>query len=191
MAIEDSTQQACSAAPSNHPARHLERSHPTGGRVSQIPLTPLSTVCCLPSHLQLSQDLLHANKVVLTFESELSVAEARSWTRSYNLKNTVQLTIINELPQALFVAQFDSTDLISTRARLLNVSPLLGAGEVYASVNNYLLTLDPCNQADYRHLVTVNIPNGSRALYGIIQFLTASIGYLLKELWALTTSICQ
>lgn len=63
---------------------------------------------------------------------------------------------------------------------MLAASPLLGAGEVYASVNDYSLTFDPCNQADFRHLVTVNIPNGSSALFGIIPFLTANIGSFVK-----------
>lgn len=143
-------------------------------------MAPLSTVCSLPIDLQLSQDLLHANKVVLVLEAEYSVAEARSWTRSYNLRNAIQLSVVDEVPRALFVVQFESADVAATKARLLACPPLLGAGQVYASVNDYTLTFEPCNQADFCHLVIVNISNGSRALFGIIQFLTANIGTFIK-----------
>lgn len=118
--------------------------------------------------------------MVLVFESEFSMAQARSWIRSFNLKNLTKLTIVDELPNALLVAQFDSPDLAITKSHLLEASPLLGVGKVYAVVNDYTLTFDPCNQADFWHLVTVNIPNGSRALYDIIQFLFASIGKFVK-----------
>lgn len=99
----------------------------------------------------------------------------------YNLNNPIRLTIVDELQQALFVAQFESPDVPSTKARLLAASPLLGAGEIYAAVNDYTLTFEPCNQVDFRHLVTVYISNGNSVHFGILHFLTTSIGKFIKD----------
>lgn len=117
--------------------------------------------------------------MVLGFESEYSGAEAPNWIRSFNLKCVVPLTLCDKLSNALYVVQFEAVALNAVKALLLASSPL-GAGEIFASINDYTLTFDPCSQHDFRHLVTVKITQGSPVLVGIIQFLTAGIGKFVK-----------
>lgn len=83
------------------------------------------------------------------------------------------------LPLALLVALFDIDDPLAARTTLLENSPL-GAREVYAFVNKFLEQSDPCNQADFRHLVTVNIPQGTQEIFKRIDFVVALIGKLVK-----------
>lgn len=124
-------------------------------------------------------------------ESEFSVAEVHNWLRSYNLKNVIHLTFAEELPNALFVVELESSNLSKTKASLLAASPL-GSANMFASVNNYTLTFSPCSQVDFQHLVTVNIANGSSELFGIIRFFTVGIGSYVKGVLGAnsTTSIC-
>lgn len=88
--------------------------------------------------------------------------------------------MFEELPNALFVVQFQAEDLHAAKFRLL-AAFRLGAGNVFASVNDYTLTFDPCSQIGFKQLVTVHISQGSQALFGIIQFLTAGIGRFVKD----------
>lgn len=104
MAHEESSQQQTPTATQQQPPQRtpavqpVERPLPTGGRINRTPSAPIPTIRSLPLDLQISQEISHANEVVLVFEAEFSVAEARSWTGSYNLKNAIQLTVIDELP---------------------------------------------------------------------------------------------
>lgn len=50
----------------------------------------------------------------------------------------MQLSLCEELANALFVVQFEAADLKAAKLQLLASSPL-GAGEIYASVNDYTL----------------------------------------------------
>lgn len=133
----------------------------------------------MPDDIRLTQERLLSNKVVLSFKEEFTKADADRWLKVFNQKKGILLSLVDELHQALFVVQFISGNPAETKAQLLAASPLF-AEEVHASVNDYSLTLDPCSQADFRHLVTVNIWKGSPALFGIIHFLTASIGSYVK-----------
>lgn len=119
------------------------------------------------------------NKVILSFEEEFSKEDVIKC--SFNQKKGILLALAEELTRALFVVQFEYANPAVIKANLLAASPLQ-AGEVHASVNDYTLTFDPCTQVDFRHLVTVNIWKGSSLLYGIIQFITASIGSFVKAI---------
>lgn len=117
--------------------------------------------------------------MVLCFEAEVSISRARIWVSSYNQRSKLKLSINSELPNSLFVVQFDAEDLQGAKRALLAASPL-GATDVFASVNDYTSAFDPCNQADFRHLVTVNIPQGNEEIFSIIHFITSIIGNYVK-----------
>lgn len=179
MAPEDSNRQSSSTASQptagNIPVhRTLDHSHPPSNRPRQIPTASPAVVRCLTSDLQLTQAILYSDKVVLAFEEEFSSAQVQDWIRTFNIDSAFYLTVFEELPNALFVGQFAMADLHTAKNRLLAASPLR-AGNVYAAVNDYTITLNPCSQVDFKHLVTVNILQGSPALFRIIQFLTAGI----------------
>lgn len=114
---------------------------------------------------------------MLDFKEEFSSTQVNKWIRTFNLTSALRLEVFEELPCLWFNLrlQICIPDLHATKTRLLEASPL-GAGTVFASVNDYTLTFDPCSQVDFKHLVFVNILQRSPALFGIIQFLTASIG---------------
>lgn len=184
MAPANSYRQSSSAAllptvPNANSSRNSERRIPTGIRATRAPTASPAAVRCLPTELQLEQSILLSNKVVLCFVSEFSGAEARNWIQFYNLQGGVPLTLCEELANALYVVKFEVEDRKAAKALLL-ASSSLGVGDIFASVNDYTLTLNPCSQCDFRHLVTVNIRQGSPALFGLIQFLTAGIGKYVK-----------
>lgn len=104
------------------------------------------------------------------------------WGNGYILTTksvtTTSLSFTN-LQTLFFVVQFEDEDLTEAKRSLLAASPL-GAGEVYAVVNNYSVDFDPCNQVDFLHLVTVNIAEGSWELLGLIKFI-ASIHWHIRQ----------
>lgn len=123
--------------------------------------------------------LIFGKKVVLGFESEFSISRARDWVRSYNQKSVFPLSVFNELPILFFVIQFSSEDLPAAKRSLLASSPL-GAGEIYASVNDYTISFDPCNQSDFRHLVTVHIPRGNPVIFSLMTLIINVVGTYAK-----------
>lgn len=127
--------------------------------MNRVPTTA-SVFLNIPNDILLEQARFFGDKVVLGFESETSHLRAREWVRIYNQASSVKLTVVDELPNALFVVQFQSKDLRATKLLLLASSPL-GARDFHASVNDFMIAFDPCNQADFCHLVTVNIPLGN------------------------------
>lgn len=137
---------------------------PAGGSHSRVP-----TVTAAGVHLIAEEHaIFFANKVVIGFEEEFTIYRAKSWIRSYNQATGLKLEIFHEFPNALFVVQIDSVDVPAAKSALLSASPL-GVGEIYASVNDYNIAFDPCNQRDFRHLVTVNIPRGNPAIFSLIK----------------------
>lgn len=58
--------------------------------------------------------------------------------------------------------------------------PPPGGELVYASVNDYSIAFDPCNQGDFRHLVTVNIPRGNPAIFSLIKCISLVVGSYVK-----------
>lgn len=62
---------------------------------------------------------------------------------------------------------------------MLDSSPF-GAGEIYASVNDYTVSFDPCNQGDFCHLVMVNIPWGNPTIFSLINFIINFVGTFVK-----------
>lgn len=119
------------------------------------------------------------NKVILCFEEEFTLSDARDWVYCYNQKRGVKLTIVDALPLALFVALFDVDDPVAAKSALLAASPL-GVHEVYASVNDFTEDPEHCNLRDFKHLVTVDIPHGTREILRRIEFVVATIGTYVK-----------
>lgn len=140
---------------------------------------PAKEIRCLPSNLQQRQHLLTANKVVLCFESEYTTQAVWTWLRAFNQPGGIQLSLFNELPNAVFVVEFGGVDWPGTKQKLLSASPLK-AGEAYASVNDFSLHLYPCNNPDFRHLVTVNLVQTNQELVGIFEFVTKGIGKFVR-----------
>lgn len=99
-----------------------------------------AVVHCLPEE----HCLFFANKVVIGFEEEFTLYRAKAWVRTYNQTNLPKLEVFHELPNSLFVVQFNSGDLLASKQTLLAASPI-NVGNIYASVNDYNITFDPCN----------------------------------------------
>lgn len=137
-------------------------------------------VHCLPEeNLETQHHQFFGNKVTLCFEEEFSLSDVREWVTCFNQKSDIPLTIVDALPLALFVVLFDVEDPHSAKLALLSTSPLK-ANEVYASVNEFIEGVDPCNLPDFKHLVTVNIPQGTREILRCIKFVVAIIGKFVK-----------
>lgn len=75
--------------------------------------------------------------------------------------------------------QFEEVDWAPAKRALLDASPLK-FGDIYASANDFSLQLYPCNDPNFKHLVTVNIVQANQKLVGIIEFVTAGIGKFVK-----------
>lgn len=118
---------------------------------------------------------MFSNKVVLCFDEEFTSNQARDWLWTYNQSSEYVLTFSNELPNLLFVFQFETEDLAETKRFLLAASPLK-VGETFATVNDFSADFNPCNQEDFRHLVTVKIVQGSSELFNFIKFMACIIG---------------
>lgn len=86
---------------------------------------------------------------------------------------------MDALPLALFVALFEVVDPQSAKATLLPASPL-ETRDVFASVNKFSEHPDPCNQRNFKHLVTVDIPHGTREILRHIEFVVAPVGKYVK-----------
>lgn len=134
----------------------------------------------IPTDWLQDQNCATSNKLVLCFETELTFLEAREWITDFNQKSRIRLSLHDELSNTLFLVHFDAVDVVATRQHLLSASPL-GAAEVYASVNEFTLGLDPCNQTDFKHLVTINILKGSREIFSFIHHVAAPVGTLIKS----------
>lgn len=140
---------------------------------------PARELRCLPPNLLQRQQQLAANKVVLCFESEYTTQEVWTWLRAFNQPGGIQLSLLNELPNAVFVVEFGGVDWAGTKRTLLSSSPLK-AGEAFAAVNDFSLHLYPCNNPNFRHLVTVNLVQANQELEGIFEFITEGIGKFVK-----------
>lgn len=138
----------------------------------RVPTATPDEILEVPDEVFSTESRTYCNKVVLGFESEFTAAKAGEWVRIYNLTSPFKLVVVDELPNALFVVLFDADDLLA--------ASLLVAGLIYASVNDLNLTFDPCNQADFRHLVTVNISRGNAIIFNIIRFLISNLGTYVK-----------
>lgn len=152
-------------------------SHANGGLPRVHTVTAAVIHCISDEH-----SLLFDNKVVLGFEEEFTLYRAKAWVRSYNLTNVPKLEVFHELPNALFVVQFniqDTSEWPDTKRSLLAASPL-GVGDIYASVNDYSISFDPCSQRDFKHLVTVNIPIGNPAIFSLIRCIVKIVGSYVK-----------
>lgn len=148
---------------------------PAGGCLKRVPTVTAAAVHCIPEeHSQ-----FFANKVVRGFEEEFTIYRVKLWVRSFNQTNDLKLEVFHELPNSLFVVQFDSIDVLAAKGSLLASSPI-SVGEIYASVNDYTISFDPCNQVDFRHLVTVNIPRGNPAIYSLIKCSIRIVGAYVK-----------
>lgn len=188
MASLQSNRQSSSAI-SGSSASNLRRSAPV--LRATRPFDPLPEESIIPTasntliHQLPGEDLpaqhssYFGNKVTLCFEEEFTMKEAREWVVSFNQRSNIPLTIVEAIPPALFVVLLDVVDPIAAKQKLLADS-LLGAHEVFASVNEFSERPDPCNQRDVRHLVTVNIPQGTREIYRYISFVAALIGKFVK-----------
>lgn len=139
-----------------------------------------------PTHIHYFQEedecangRFRGNKVILCFEREFSLSDARDWVLCYNQKRGIKLNIVDALPLALFVALFDVDDPLLAKSTLFAASPLEACG-VYASVNEFSELPEPCNQLDFKHLVTVDIPKGTREILRRIEFVVAPIGKYAK-----------
>lgn len=142
----------------------------------RVPTVTAEVITCIPEEHSLFFD----NKVVLGFEEEFTLYRAKAWVRSYNLAhNHLKLEVFHELPNALFVVQFNTGDLLETKQALIAASPI-GIGDIYASVNEYSISIDPCSQRDFRHLVTVNIPRGNPAIFSLIKCIIQVVGKYVK-----------
>lgn len=148
---------------------------PAGSGQQRVPTVRAAVVHCIPDEHSIFFD----NKVVLGFEEEFTLYHAKAWVRTYNLTSVPKLEVFHELPTSLFVVQFVSDDLSAAKRLLLESSPI-GIGEVYASVNDYSISFDPCNQGDFRHLVTVNIPRGNPTIFTLICCIIPIVGTYVK-----------
>lgn len=113
--------------PSSHHPPH--RARQLQALIGHIPTVPSTGIHSLPIDRvqQLNRVLL--NKVILCFESEFSKQPVENWLRIYDQKkSTLHLTLFDELPNALFVVQFDAINLEAAKQSLLEASPLW-AGE--------------------------------------------------------------
>lgn len=152
---------------------------PSGVPAYRVPTATPSDILKISDAVLSTEARTFCNKVVLGFEAEFSAAKAKEWVRIYNLNKKVKLAVVDELPNALFVVLFDVDDLLAAKQALLAASPLV-AGEIYASVNDISIMFDPCNQADFRHLVTVHIPRGNAIIFNIIKHIITNIGTYVK-----------
>lgn len=133
----------------------------------------------IPDEILATHSRHFGNKVVLGFETEFSLDQAREWIHEFNLHNTPVLTFSEELPNALFVILFEVEDPRAVRLSMLAASPLR-AGDTYASVNEFTIAFDPCNRADFKHLVTVRIPRGDRDVFALSRHILSIIGKQVK-----------
>lgn len=145
---------------------------------SSLPRVPTLTAAGV-HYIPEEHSLLFANKVVFGFEEEFTIYRAKAWVRTYNQTSELKLEVFQELPNALFVIQFNGADVAASKQSLLAASPL-NVGETYASVNDYSIAHDPCNQSDFRHLVTVNIPRGNPTIFSLIRCFTNIVGTYVK-----------
>lgn len=148
--------------------------------VDSIPTTSSSIIHKVPEEfLSACQRRDFGNKVILCFEEEFSEKEAKKWVAYYNQRNDIKLTVVGELPNALFVVLFAEDNLAAAKATLLASSPI-GVCEIFASVNDYSDGIDPCNQPGFKHLVTIHIYEGSKEIYGCIKYVAALVGKYVK-----------
>lgn len=168
---------------STAPSSSTTRSGPV--QVTNRPSTTLQPAArALPIHhipedWILTQNSIVSNKLVLSFETELSFQEVHDWIKDFNQSRKTRLTLHDELPNALFVVHFDAVDLLATKQRFLAASPL-GAAECYASVNEFALGLDPCSIPSFKHLVTVNIRPGNSETFSFINYIADTLGTFIK-----------
>lgn len=154
------------------------------GTASLLPSDTPAGVLCPPERQPRTQHTRFTNKVVLGFEEEYNAQQVGDWLYSYNQRSEYYLTIFIELPNSLFVIQFDTedpADLEDAKNSLLSASPLV-AGDIFASVNDFTLDFDPCNQANFKHLVTANIAKGNWEILGSMRFISSIIGTYVKAL---------
>lgn len=67
--------------------------------------------------------------MVLGFKTEFSIVQAREWVHTYNVASEVFLTLIDELPNALFVVLFKVEDPKEAKRSLISASPLVAGGK--------------------------------------------------------------
>lgn len=167
--------------------RRLESGHPRGTSVNPQRVDPYSHTTSTPSTYILNlpvedtseESHYHRNKVILSFEEEFTLSDAREWVGYFNQKRGTKLTIVDALPLALFLVLLDVGNPVAAKSALLAASPL-GAHDVYALVNEFSEDPKPCNQRDFRHLVTVDIPLGTRKILRHIEFVVSPIGKYVK-----------
>lgn len=147
---------------------------PTRGPSPRVPTVTTSKLLRIPSEPQNRNSRQYRNKAVLGFESEFSPAKARDWVHTYNKFNDILLTVVKDLPNS-YVVQVDLIEQPDAIQILVATSPL-AAGTLFASVNAYTEFFAPCNQPDFLHLVTVNIPNGSKAIFCYIKYIITRLG---------------
>lgn len=155
----------------------------TGGNLPRVLTVTSTAIHSIPGEVRSRQSLFFGNKVVLGFKEEFSITRAQVWVRSYNQRCDIHLEVFHELPNSLFVVQFDTEDWIVVKRSLLAASPgasPLSAGDIYVVVNDYTISFDPCNQGDFRHLVTVNIPKGNPTIYSLIKCIINIVGTFVK-----------
>lgn len=97
-------------------SRVPESTPSVGGQPSQVPTATPSEILDIPDEALIGKTEQFDNKVILGFEAERSYTRAQEWVRAFNQLNPlkIKLTVIDELPNALFVVQFDSPNLQAT-----------------------------------------------------------------------------
>lgn len=79
-----------------------------------------TVIHCISDNILATHSRHFGNKVVLAFEAEFSIAQARDWVQAYNLQSDIFLTISEELSNALFVVLFEAEDPKAAKLSLLS-----------------------------------------------------------------------
>lgn len=61
----------------------------------------------IPEEALGNSDRMFGNKAIIAFETPTSPMQAEAWIRAFNEERPIKLTWHDELPNALYVVQFD------------------------------------------------------------------------------------
>ncbi|CAM6129090.1 unnamed protein product [Calypogeia fissa] len=147
-----------------------------------VPLTGLDTTVIVSPHLiEAVESELYGDKIVLSFERNLSIEELTKWLDKYNQAHIhTILTLVEQLINSLIVVKISSPDPKQEIENLLVASPM-EAINTFAAVNWYFPEFDPQNPSDFNQLVSIVIKKGSRFLFRFIETILKPVGKLIRS----------
>ncbi|CAM6122261.1 unnamed protein product [Calypogeia fissa] len=113
--------------------------------------------------------LLYGDKFILTIEGNADHNKALEWIAAYNTTAVgYELSVHDELVNALYIIQIIGPDPTTTRSELLRTSPLCVGGK-FASVNELVPNFNARNPIYIKQLVMVHIWQGGPYIYSFLE----------------------